>query len=133
MKAILLAIIILASFSCAGPQQSTPVEVQELSTQEFKRQRMSGKTRVVDVRTPEEFADGHLTGAINSDYRSGDFAEEIKTWKKDKVYYLYCATGNRSGKAAELMKAAGFQHIYNIGGYQDLREAGLPTEQGLDE
>ena len=133
MKVFLLAIIILGSLSCTRPQQNTPVEVQNLTTQEFKRQRMSSKTRLIDVRTPEEFADGHLTGAINSDYRGGDFAEEIKTWKKDKVYYLYCATGNRSGKAAELMKAAGFQHIYNIGGYQELREAGLPTEQGMDE
>lgn len=128
MKAILLIFIILTSFRCAGPQQRTPVEVQNLGTEEFKKQRMSNKTLLVDVRTPEEFADGHLTGAINSDYRGGDFAEEIKTWKKNKVYYLYCATGNRSGKAAELMKAAGFQHIYNIGGYQTLREAGLPTE-----
>ncbi|RDV16011.1 rhodanese-like domain-containing protein [Pontibacter diazotrophicus] len=133
MKAILLVLIILTSFSCAGPQHSTPVEVQNLSAQEYKRQRMSGKTMVVDVRTPEEFADGHLTGAINSDYRGGDFAEEIKTWKKNKVYYLYCASGNRSGKAAELMKEAGFQNIYNIGGFQTLREAGLPTEQGVDE
>lgn len=133
MKSILLALVILTAFSCASPPQTTPVEVQNLSTQEFKRQRMSGKTLLVDVRTPEEFAAGHLTGAINSDYRGGDFAEEMKTWKKNKVYYLYCASGNRSGKAAELMKEAGFQHIYNIGAYQELREAGLPTEQGMDE
>lgn len=133
MKAILFAFIILATFSCTRPQQNTPVEVQNLTTQEFKRERLSSKTRLIDVRTPQEFADGHLTGAINSDYRGGDFAEEMKTWKKDKVYYLYCASGNRSGKAAELMKEAGFQHIYNIGGYQELKEAGLPTEQGMDE
>ncbi|GAB3539566.1 hypothetical protein GCM10027443_36260 [Pontibacter brevis] len=121
------------AFSCARPQQNTPVEVQDLTTQEFKRQRMSSKTMLVDVRTPEEFAAGHLSGAINSDYRGGNFAEEMKNWKKNKVYYLYCATGNRSGKAAELMKEAGFQHIYNIGGYQELKEAGLPTEQGSEE
>lgn len=133
MRVILFAILLLTTFSCAAPQQSTPVEVQNLSTQEFKRQRLGSKTMVVDVRTPEEFAEGHLTGAINSDYRGGDFAEEIKTWKKKKVYYLYCASGNRSSKAAELMKAAGFQHIYDIGGYQTLKEAGLPTEQGMDE
>jgi phage shock protein E len=133
MRALVLSLLFIAFFSCAGPQQTTPVQVQNLSPQELKGHRMSGKTRMVDVRTPEEFAEGHLTGAINSDYRNGDFAEEMKGWDKDKVYYLYCATGNRSGKAAELMKEAGFRHIYNVGGFQTLKEAGFPTETAADK
>lgn len=133
MRTAALSFLLIAFFSCAGPQQSTPAQVQNLSPQEFKEQRMSSKTVLVDVRTPEEFAAGHLDGAVNSDYRGGEFAEEMKTWDKKKVYYLYCASGNRSGKAAELMKEAGFQHLYNIGGYEPLKEAGLPTEAGTEE
>jgi phage shock protein E len=133
MRALAFSLLFIGFLSCAGPQQTTPVQVQNLSPQELKGHRMSGKARVVDVRTPEEYADGHLTGAINSDYRNGDFAEEMKDWDKDKVYYLYCASGNRSGKAAELMKEAGFKHIYNVGGYTPLKEAGFPTETAADE
>ena len=133
MRTILFILITLIAFSCAAPQQLAPAEVQDLTPEEFKRHRLSGKTLVVDVRTPEEYATGHLEGAINSDFRGGEFAEEIKTWNKNKVYYLYCASGNRSGKAAELMKEAGFQHIYNVGAYQSLREAGFPVEQGDEE
>lgn len=133
MRTIFLAVSLLAFVSCAGPLQSTPVQVQNLTPQQLKGERMSRKTVLVDVRTPEEFADGHLDGALNSDYRGGAFAQEIETWDKDKVYYLYCATGNRSGKAAELLKEAGFKYIYNVGGFTDLKEAGFPTEAGNGE
>jgi len=134
MRAILLSVSFLALLSCAGPQQSSvPAQVQNLTPGQFKEQRMSRKTMLVDVRTPEEFAAGHLDGALNSDYRGGAFAEEIKNWDKDKVYYLYCASGNRSGKAAELLKEAGFRHIYNVGAFTTLKEAGLPTEAGTEQ
>lgn len=133
MRVIFLAVSLLAFVSCAGPQQSTPAQVQNLTPEQFKGARMDRKTVLVDVRTPEEFADSHLDGAVNSDYRGGAFAQEIETWDKDKVYYLYCATGNRSGKAAELLQEAGFRHIYNVGGFTDLKEAGFPTEAGNGE
>lgn len=128
------AILIAAALSiaaCAGPQQQAPVQVVNLTPTEFKQQNLNSKTLLVDVRTPEEFAAGHLDGAVNSDYRGGEFARELGNWDKDKVYYLYCASGNRSSKAAELMKEAGFRHIYNIGGYPALKEAGLPTNAPL--
>lgn len=129
MKITLFSILFAVVFlGCAGPQQRT-VAVQNLSPTEFKDQKLSRKAVLLDVRTPEEFASGHLEGAANSDYRGGEFAQEMKNWDKDKVYYLYCASGNRSGKAAELLKEAGFKHIYNIGGYSALKEAGLPTKE----
>ena len=133
MRAIILSVSFLAFLSCAGPQQRSPAQVQNLTPQQFKGERMGRKAILVDVRTTEEFAEGHLDGAVNSDYRGGAFAQEIENWDKDKVYYLYCASGNRSGKAAELLKEAGFRHIYNVGGFQDLKEAGFPTEQGSAE
>lgn len=130
MRVIAFAILAAFAFSCATPPQQGPVAVQKLTPTEFKQQNMNNKTHLVDVRTPQEFASGHLDGAMLSDFRGGDFAEDIKSWDKDKVYYLYCASGNRSGQAAQLMKEAGFKHIYDLGGYQALKEAGLPTETG---
>jgi len=128
MKILALSLIAAFLLSCTSPQQG-PTAVQHMSAAAFKEQKLSESTVLLDVRTAEEFASGHLTGAQNVDFRSGDFAQQFKSWDKHKVYYLYCASGNRSGKAAELMHAAGFKHIYNIGGYAALKEAGLPTGQ----
>ncbi|MBF9252744.1 rhodanese-like domain-containing protein [Pontibacter sp. 172403-2] len=117
--------------SCATtqPQTTATADVQVLTPTEYKAQQPTRKDVLLDVRTPEEYATGHLENARNVDYRGGAFAEEMKNWDKNKVYYLYCASGNRSGKAAELLKEAGFKHIYNIGGFPALQEANLPVEK----
>ena len=127
MRMIVLSILAGILLSCSEPQQDM-AKVKQLTPKEFAKQKMESNAVLLDVRTPEEFAGGYLEGAENVDYRGGDFAREMGNWDKDKVYYLYCASGNRSGKAAELMREAGFKHIYNIGGYSTLKEAGLPTE-----
>lgn len=56
---------------------------------------------------------------------SGEFEEKLDSLDKSKTYYLYCASGNRSGKAAEIMKENGFENVHNLGGYNDLVEAGF--------
>jgi phage shock protein E len=126
MKMIILSIVASLLLSCSSPQQEA-AKVKQLTPKEFKAQQMNSKSVLLDVRTPEEFAGGHLEGALNSDYRGGEFTEQLKNLDKDKAYYLYCASGNRSSKAAEAMREAGFKHIYNIGGYNMLKEAGVPT------
>lgn len=125
---IVLSIVTSLVLSCASPQQDAAT-VKQLTPTEFKAAKLSGNGVLLDVRTPEEYAGGHLQNSENVDYRGGEFAEKMKAWDKDKVYYLYCASGNRSGKAAELLREAGFKHIYNIGGYPALKDAGLPTKQ----
>ena len=102
--------------------------VQSLSAQQFKEMRQTQPGVVVDVRTAEEFASGHLEGALNADYRSGEVEKQIQNWDKEQPYYLHCAGGARSGKAAQLMAAQGFKKVYNIGGFGDLKNTGLPTE-----
>ncbi|MCC9166240.1 rhodanese-like domain-containing protein [Pontibacter harenae] len=133
MKFIFFSLLACTLSFSALAQQGTSSAVKTLTPTEFKGQRLSMKTVVLDVRTPEEYNAGHLEGAENSDYRSGQFAKELKELNKKKTYYLYCASGNRSGKAAQLMKEAGFEKVYNIGAYQDLREAGFPTEMEIPE
>lgn len=127
MKNLVLSIVAsLLLISCNTAQPQGPVEVKNMSPTQFKTQQMGRKTVLVDVRTAEEYAAGHLDGASNTDYRNGDFAKKLESWDKDKVYYLYCASGNRSSKAAALLKEAGFKHIYDLGAYPVLKEAGLP-------
>ncbi|MGQ9692792.1 MAG: rhodanese-like domain-containing protein [Thermaceae bacterium] len=87
--------------------------------------RLSEGVLVVDVRTPQEFAQGHVPEAKNYPLQS------IDTWwrelPKDKPIYLYCNSGNRSRQAAEYLKAKGFTNLYNVqGGVLAIERAGYP-------
>ncbi|MCB1252347.1 MAG: rhodanese-like domain-containing protein [Austwickia sp.] len=83
-------------------------------------------TIILDVRTPEEFAAGHLQGARNLDL-AGDFAAGLARLDKSASYAVYCRSGNRSGQALATMHAAGFQHAYHLaGGTVAWQQAGRP-------
>jgi len=83
---------------------------------------------VLDVRTPGEFAQGHLEGAVLVDYRSPGFREEMAGLEKTKTYLVYCRTGNRSARAMGIMGELGFRSIYNLeGGIKRWVEEGLPA------
>lgn len=127
MKLILVTII-AALFSCGQPQQDATT-AKRLTPTEYKQQAAAEKGVLIDVRTKDEFSEGYLQGATNSDFLNGDFAKSLDGRDKDKTYYLYCKSGNRSGKAAKLMQDAGFKNVYNIGGYEELKSAGLPTKK----
>lgn len=81
---------------------------------------------IVDVRTPEEYSEGTLPGAINIDVKSDDFVQQIEQLDKDAHYILHCRSGKRSARAYGQMEAVGFKHITNMdGGY--LEYSALPT------
>lgn len=101
---------------------------QRLTAAEFREKLSSEPGIVIDVRTPGEFAGGHLAGALNYDFLGGVFADTMNKLDKDATYYLYCASGNRSGQSAQMMINAGFTTVYNAGGFHELATAGLPTE-----
>ena len=75
---------------------------------------------VIDVRTPEEFADGHLDGARNIDVSAGDFESRIEELDRDASYVVYCRTGSRAAAAVKTMLDTGFGDVVNGGGYEDL-------------
>ncbi len=77
---------------------------------------------ILDVRTPEEFKETHVTGARNIDFKSPGFKAEIEKLDKDKSYKLYCRSGNRSGKTLDLMKTMGFRDLENLGSVKDASE-----------
>jgi len=82
---------------------------------------------IIDVRTPSEYADGHLQGAVNIDIQGADFASKIAAYPKDGKYILYCRSGVRAGNAQQLMKSMGFTDVTNAGGYAAASKAtGLP-------
>ncbi len=72
---------------------------------------------VLDVRTPEEVEEGYIPGATNIDFYLGpDFLAEVEKLDKNKNYYVYCRSGNRSGQACAIMENAGFKNAYNLEG-----------------
>ncbi|MEL6923817.1 MAG: rhodanese-like domain-containing protein [Bacteroidota bacterium] len=77
---------------------------------------------LIDVRTPAEFATGHIEGAINIDYLGDGFWEKMETLPVEKTYFVYCRTHRRSTRACTLMANGGFDRsrIYNMnGGYSE--------------
>ncbi|MEE9363193.1 MAG: rhodanese-like domain-containing protein [Cellulophaga sp.] len=74
---------------------------------------------LVDVRTQEEFNEGHLKGALHMDWFAKDFIKQFAAIGKDKNIYLYCRSGNRSGKAAHVLDSIGYKSVTNLnGGYK---------------
>ncbi len=82
---------------------------------------------VLDVRTPAEFADGHLEGATMLDFYADDFSEQLAELDRDVPYLLYCRSGNRSGQTRALMEDLGFSDVADVdGGILAWADAGLP-------
>jgi len=76
---------------------------------------VTSDTVLIDVRTPAEFATGHLDGAINIDVQSADFDERIAQLDPAADYVVYCRSGNRSGQAITRMESLGFSKLVNGG------------------
>ncbi len=71
---------------------------------------------ILDVRTPTEFADGHIVDAQNVDFYSSEFSADINALAKDNVYLVYCHSGGRSGRAVEMMADLDFVEVYDLDG-----------------
>jgi len=83
---------------------------------------------ILDVRTPEEFDEGHIDGATMLDFYRADFGAQLATLDPDVPYVLYCRSGNRSGQARTMMAELGFSTVDDIdGGILAWQSAGLPV------
>lgn len=86
---------------------------------------------VLDVRTPEEYAEGHLEGAVLVDFYDADFADQLAALDPDAPYLVYCRSGNRSGQALSVMEQLGFSSVVDVdGGIVAWADAGLPVTTG---
>jgi len=96
-------------------------QLNNLAAQDFsKKMTESKEPLLIDVRTEQEFASGHLNSAININYLSEDFWDQIEQLDTDRDIFVYCRTGRRSIRACTLMKNGGFDNdrLFNMdGGY----------------
>ncbi len=82
----------------------------------LEQQRIESNGVLLDVRTPGEYADGNAPTSINIDFYASDFQSKISDLEKDETYFLYCRSGNRSGRTLKLMESLGFTHVYDLSG-----------------
>ena len=83
---------------------------------------------ILDVRTPEEYAAGHIPGALRLDFNSPDFADKAESLPKVATYLVYCRSGARSAKAAAMLREKGFLEVLEIeGGILEWQKDGLPV------
>lgn len=79
---------------------------------------------VLDVRTAEEFEAGHIDGAVNVDFLSDDFAQNLAELNRETTYILHCKSGSRSTKALEVLKEQGFTSVAHLtAGYDGWKAA----------
>ncbi|WP_461097407.1 rhodanese-like domain-containing protein [Spirosoma luteolum] len=88
------------------------------------------KAVVLDVRTPEEFRQGHLPNAVNVNYQATDFEQQLARLDKTRPYLVHCAVGGRSTRSLPVLEKLGFSRVYHLdGGLQRWQQAGLPVVQ----
>ncbi|MES2766127.1 MAG: rhodanese-like domain-containing protein, partial [Bacteroidota bacterium] len=123
-----LAAICLVLFSTCSNAQNDSTKT-ELSPTEFSTQINTMPDEVlIDVRTPGEFAAGHLQNAKNIDWNGAAFESEVAQLDKEKPLLVYCQSGRRSDAAADKMRAMGFKNVLELdGGFAGWRGAGMPV------
>jgi len=107
----LLVLLFVGFLSCnQNSNKNEIVSVADLSKVDFTDE----QNVLLDVRTSEEFAEGHISNAINVDVNSEHFDAEIQKLDKNKTYYVYCQAGTRSSKASSRLLRNGFTNIVNL-------------------
>ena len=124
---LLLAVLLFPLASCAQSGGNNGEAV--LSPEEFQQGiKDINSIQLVDVRTPGEYAEAHLHGALNLNYHADDFKSSLARLDKNKPVYVYCRVGGRSSKAARDLRQLGFTKVYDLkGGILAWEKQGLPT------
>lgn len=125
LSTALISITLLAFSSCTDAQKAGQDETHQeisrsgiinVSVHQFSKLIAKGDGIILDVRTHEETAQGHIEGASFIDIFDTRFEQKINLMEKEKPIYVYCRSGGRSSKAAGIMKKNGFKTIYNLKG-----------------
>lgn len=102
--------------------------ITSVSAAEFEQEIKADSVQLLDVRTPQEYADGHIAGALNIDVQADDFQQLAeKGLSKDSTILVYCRSGRRSLDAAEILTRLGYRVVNLKGGILDWQASGLPV------
>ena len=108
-----LALVALLS-GCSPTQAAEAGAPGRAGVAEFAKVIAQPGVQIIDVRTPAEFADGHIAGAVNIPVQQPDFVTRIARLDPKATYAVYCRSGHRSKSAVAQMQASGIPHIYEL-------------------
>jgi rhodanese-related sulfurtransferase len=117
---VLISAFLLAEACGQGPKALQPAR--------FAEKAGASTSIVIDVRTAEEFKEGHLPNAVNIDWFSDDFEDKAKQLNKSATLLVYCKSGSRSAAAAKKLRKLEYNPVYELdGGIDKWQEARLPV------
>ena len=130
MKNLILSVLGLFFLAGCANSQTNPSKtpIQDVDSKTFQSLINSGKGVVLDVRTTEEYAEGHIKGAKQIDVFDATFEKQIMTLPKDKDVYVYCAGGGRSYDAAKVLQKHGYKAFNLENGFDEWKRLGFPVE-----
>jgi rhodanese-related sulfurtransferase len=115
---IKLFTLFLTLFTMINCNMQSSKNVRIVDKETFKKEIAVKNAQIIDVRTPAEYEEGAIPKAINMDVLQADFSKKIKTLDATKPVYIYCRSGARSKKAAQILEQEGFKKIIDLkGGY----------------
>ena len=114
LKLTLLVLVTFLGISCNTISQSKSDSISVISPTEFKEK--SVHHTIIDVRTPQEFNEGHIDGAVNINFFDKTFLDQMAKYGKKEPLFIYCKSGNRSGQAAKKIADLGYKQIYDLEG-----------------
>jgi len=128
MKKTIFSLFLLITITSLFVEAQT---IKKLDPQNFEKQLKESKDPIlVDVRTPGEYAQGHLANAVLIDIYSDDFKTRVGKLDKSKPVFVYCKAGSRSGSAVGVFTEMGFKEIYDLsGGITAWQRASKPIEK----
>jgi thioredoxin 1 len=121
--------LVFTAYSCSSNTASGDLpEKTNLNPKEFQQLIEQAKnTQLIDVRTPEEFEDGHIENATNINWNDPSFFDNVEKLSKTEPVLVYCLSGNRSASAAYELRKMGFEHVYELtGGMLHWRGENMP-------
>jgi rhodanese-related sulfurtransferase len=125
MKHLLTALLLLVTAFAFAADPAKHVKADEAS-----KIIAEGKTLVVDVRTADEFKDGHIKGAKNIDIMASDFEAQLTKLDKTQPTLVHCQAGGRSMRALKVFEKLGFTHLIHLDeGFGGWEAAGKPVEK----
>ena len=139
MSRMAIAILFLAMMQnrlvlAEEPKTDAKPAVKQIDIEQFDQMRSQKDTIVLDVRTAQEYKQGHVPGSVNLDISDPQFRQKVAQLDKSKTYLVHCARGVRSARATKIMSPMGFAHLFDYhGGFDEWKKSGKPVEKPAPE
>lgn len=121
---LIITAALFISVTACSQSARTDAAPTDLTVDQFKAELVKGEAVFVDVRTPQEYADGHIAGSQNIDWMAANHEKMLLTLDPKKPMLLYCQAGGRSGSAKEFLESKGYHVKHLASGFSGWEKAG---------